>query len=248
MDDMTAAKSEADRPLVASCSRTQQQHLTTSPTKEMAARSQITVLLLLFLLSTEHSFAGTQNKLTPLVKELLSKNEFTPLVKELLSKYRVGGMFSMAVSIPLNQNQDQNQNQVAYQIIQKVIHSDPAKRVKETINNGESVSLSPTGSDEGNGSDLRTAEDVSSAHIGCDSGEGNGKVSRGNGKVSKGKGGKGRRGKEGKGKVRKGKGVSSPGPQQTTETDRGLDGKEKAQEGVDEKFLELAGWLSGTCF
>ncbi|XP_053272289.1 probable serine/threonine-protein kinase DDB_G0279405, partial [Pleuronectes platessa] len=64
---------------------------------QMAARSQITVLLLLFLLSTEHSFAGTQNKLTPLVKELLSK-------------YRVGGMFSLAVSIPLNQNQDQNKN------------------------------------------------------------------------------------------------------------------------------------------
>ncbi|CAB1441638.1 unnamed protein product [Pleuronectes platessa] len=49
------------------------------------------------------------------------------------------------------------------------------------------------GSDEGNGSDLRTVEDILSPHIGFDSGDGRvskgkGKVSKGKGKVSKGKG------------------------------------------------------------
>ncbi|XP_053271954.1 uncharacterized protein LOC128430040 isoform X2 [Pleuronectes platessa] len=101
--------------------------LTTSPTKEMAARSRITVLLLLFLLSTEHSFA-------------VNLNELTPLVDELLNRYRAEGVFSLAVSIPLNQNQNQdqtkNQNQGAYQI-QKVLESDPAANVENKINNGE---------------------------------------------------------------------------------------------------------------
>ncbi|XP_060923437.1 uncharacterized protein si:dkey-96g2.1 [Limanda limanda] len=85
----------------------------------MAARSRITVLLLLFLLSTEHSFAVTED-------------ELTPLVDELLSKYGVNGMFSLAVSIPWNQNQNQNQN--AQQIIQTVLRSDPADNVKNKIN------------------------------------------------------------------------------------------------------------------
>ncbi|XP_062244320.1 bromodomain and WD repeat-containing protein 3-like isoform X2 [Platichthys flesus] len=91
----------------------------------MAARSRITVLLLLFLLSTEHSFA-------------VNLNELEPLVKELLSKYRAEGVFSLAVSIPLNQNQNQDQNlkQGAYQI-QKVLESDPAANVENKINNGE---------------------------------------------------------------------------------------------------------------
>ncbi|CAB1413585.1 unnamed protein product [Pleuronectes platessa] len=107
--------------------------LTTSPTKEMAARSRITVLLLLFLLSTEHSFA-------------VNLNELEPLVDELLSKYRAEGVFSLAVSIPLNQNQNQdqtkNQNQGAYQI-QKVLESDPAANVENKINNGEVLSDKP---------------------------------------------------------------------------------------------------------
>ncbi|XP_034445792.1 uncharacterized protein LOC117764260 isoform X1 [Hippoglossus hippoglossus] len=92
----------------------------------MAARSRITVLLLLFLLSTEHSFAVDQNKLASLVNELLSK-------------YRFNGMFSLAVSIPLNQNQDQdkNQNQDTDRIIQEVLKSDPADDVKNKINKGE---------------------------------------------------------------------------------------------------------------
>ncbi|XP_053271935.1 uncharacterized protein LOC128430032 [Pleuronectes platessa] len=91
----------------------------------MAARSRITVLLLLFLLSTEHSFA-------------VNLNELEPLVDELLSKYRAEGVFSLAVSIPLNQNQDQtkNQKQGAYQI-QEVLESDPAANVENKINNGE---------------------------------------------------------------------------------------------------------------
>lgn len=38
--------------------------------------------------------------------------------------------------------------------------------------------------------------------------------------------------------------VSSTGSQQTTEKE--VDGK-KTQEVVDEKFLELVGWLSSTC-
>ncbi|XP_034454211.1 uncharacterized protein LOC117769410 [Hippoglossus hippoglossus] len=92
----------------------------------MAARSRITVLLLLFLLSTEHSFAVDQNKLTSLVNELLSK-------------YRFNGMFSLAVSIPQNQNQNQNQdqNQGANRIIQEVLNSDPADDVKNKINMDE---------------------------------------------------------------------------------------------------------------
>ncbi|XP_062249574.1 uncharacterized protein LOC133958675 [Platichthys flesus] len=96
----------------------------------MAARSRITVLLLIFLLSTEHSFAVN-------VKEL------APLVNELLSGYRFNSMFSLAVSIPLNQdqnknqNQNQNQNHGANQIIQEVLKSDHADNVKNKINKGE---------------------------------------------------------------------------------------------------------------
>ncbi|XP_053275438.1 uncharacterized protein LOC128437348 [Pleuronectes platessa] len=92
----------------------------------MAARSRITVLLLIFLLSTEHSFA-------------VNLNELAPLVNKLLSEYRFNGMFSLAVSIPLNQdqNKNQNQNQGANQIIQEVLKSDHADNVKNKINKGE---------------------------------------------------------------------------------------------------------------
>ncbi|CAB1459798.1 unnamed protein product [Pleuronectes platessa] len=92
----------------------------------MAARSRITVLLLIFLLSTEHSFA-------------VNLNELAPLVNKLLSEYRFNGMFSLAVSIPLNQdqNKNQNQNQGANQIIQEVLKSDHAANVKNKINKGE---------------------------------------------------------------------------------------------------------------
>ncbi|XP_060923434.1 uncharacterized protein LOC132997427 [Limanda limanda] len=94
----------------------------------MAARSRITVLLLLFLLSTEHSFAVTED-------------ELTPLVDELLSKYRFNGMFSLAVSIPLNQNQNQNQNQNknqgANRDLEEVLGNNTAANVENKINKGE---------------------------------------------------------------------------------------------------------------
>ncbi|XP_053272079.1 uncharacterized protein LOC128430132 [Pleuronectes platessa] len=83
----------------------------------MAARSRITVLLLLFLLSTEHSFA-------------VNLNELTSLVKELLNRYPVKNMFSLAVSIPQNQNQNQGANRGIEEVLIKNRADDVKNKIK----------------------------------------------------------------------------------------------------------------------
>ncbi|XP_067441684.1 uncharacterized protein [Thunnus thynnus] len=82
----------------------------------MAGLCWVTVMLVFFL-SAENSLAAVdQNRLA----------EFVDGIRE---EYGIDKMFSLAVSIP------ENQNQTTGQILQQVFTSDPGNNVKNTINN-----------------------------------------------------------------------------------------------------------------
>nr|XP_043872987.1 uncharacterized protein LOC122761810 [Solea senegalensis] len=87
----------------------------------MAALLRWTAVTLVFFLSTEDR------------ADAVDPQRLSRIVRGLLRQYGVKGMFSLAVSVPENQNQNQNINQ----ILRQVFESDPADDVKNTINNGE---------------------------------------------------------------------------------------------------------------
>ncbi|XP_049899773.1 uncharacterized protein si:dkey-96g2.1 [Epinephelus moara] len=75
-------------------------------------------VMVAFFLSAENSLAVDQNRLASFVNGILSQ-------------YGTQGMFSLAVSIPDNQNQNINT------ILQNIFQSDPPDNVRNVINNGQ---------------------------------------------------------------------------------------------------------------
>ncbi|XP_044201160.1 uncharacterized protein LOC122976643 [Thunnus albacares] len=84
----------------------------------MAGLCWLTVMLAFFL-SAENSLAA------------VDQNRLERIVDGILGEYRTDCMFSLAVSIPENQNQDIDQ------ILQQVFRCDPGDNVKNKINNDE---------------------------------------------------------------------------------------------------------------
>eukprot|EP00064_Thunnus_orientalis_P024847 superscaffoldBa00011320_g25159 len=75
-------------------------------------------VMLAFFLSAENSLAA------------VDQNRLAEFVDGILEEYETKGMFSLAVSIPENQNQNTDQ------ILQEVFRSDPGNNVRNKINNG----------------------------------------------------------------------------------------------------------------
>ncbi|XP_028994344.1 uncharacterized protein LOC114848204 [Betta splendens] len=82
----------------------------------MASRCWMAVVLTVLL--TEHILAVDQNRLADIVNGILRQ-------------YGTQGMFSLAVTIPENQNLNINQ------VLQQVFQSDPAANVRNKLNNNE---------------------------------------------------------------------------------------------------------------
>ncbi|KAL7405393.1 hypothetical protein ABVT39_028368 [Epinephelus coioides] len=89
-----------------------------SPTKTMAGLCWMAVMVAFFL-SAENTSA------------VVDQNRLALFVNGILGEYRTEGMFSLAVSIPDNQNQNIND------ILQNIFRSDPGNKVKNAINNGQ---------------------------------------------------------------------------------------------------------------
>ncbi|XP_044201185.1 uncharacterized protein LOC122976658 [Thunnus albacares] len=83
----------------------------------MAGLCWVTVMLA-FSLSAVNSLAA------------VDQNRLARIVDGILEEYETKGMFSLAVSIPENQNQNTDQ------ILQEVFRSDPGNNVRNKINNG----------------------------------------------------------------------------------------------------------------
>ncbi|XP_042247462.1 uncharacterized protein LOC121883116 isoform X2 [Thunnus maccoyii] len=89
---------------------------------KMAGLCWVTVMLAFFL-SAENSLAA------------VNQNRLARIVNGILGEYRINEMFSLAVSIPENQNQDTDQ------ILQQVFTSDPGDNVTNKIINDEMAGL-----------------------------------------------------------------------------------------------------------